>query len=133
MKVFLSLAMLVATMLLVTNKAFAPPCDENVCYTVTVTYDDTTSHGEFWNVCLNDDGTGNLAGIYPLYLFGGGPIGFSFDAHPRWTKWVINSSIIPVSGDIWTDVFGIFLNGEGYAGAPQNSRWIAKGTKVPCP
>jgi hypothetical protein len=134
MKVVVRLAILVAALLLVANMPFAaPPCDERVCYNVSVTYQDGTSHGEFWSVCLNDNGTGSLDGLISMYLFGGGPFGFSFDAHPRWTKWVIHNADPLIIGDIWTDVFGSFLAGEGYAGATVNNRWTVNGIKSPCP
>jgi hypothetical protein len=134
MKGILKLLILVAALLLVTNIAFAAPiCDEHVCYNVSVTYQDGTSHGEFWSVCLNDDGTGSLGGLISMYLFGRGPFGFSFDAHPGWTKWVIHNAAPLLIGDIWTDQFGFFLTGEGYAGATVNSRWTVNGMKSPCP
>jgi|WetSurMetagenome_2_1015567.scaffolds.fasta_scaffold242277_1 hypothetical protein len=134
MKVLVKLAMLVATLLLVANISFAASCDEQVCYAVTVTYQDDTSHGELWNVCLNDDATGYVNGPNPLYLFGDGPLWSSYDKHPKWTKWIIH---IPapslVVGDIWTDIYGMFLFGEGYAGSTVNMRWKVTGKKVPCP
>jgi len=131
MKVFLILAMLVATSLVVTNMAFAIPiCDEQVCYDVLSTDEDSISHTEGWLVCLNNDATGILMGIHPLALFGNGTIGSGFNAHPKWTKWIIHST--GISGEITTDIFGIFLWGEGYVTAT-NSRFIVQGTKVPCP
>jgi len=132
MKVLVKLAMLVATLLLVANISFAASCDEQVCYAVTVTYQDDTSHGELWNVCLNDNATGNISGL-PIYLFGDGPLWSSFDKNTRWTKWIINMPAPAlVVGDIWTDIYGMFLNGEGYAGATINMRWKVTGMKVPC-
>jgi hypothetical protein len=131
MKVMFRLAILVAALLLVTNIAFAAPiCDEHVCYNVLFTAENGSSHTEGWDVCLNHDGTGTLNTVTPLALFGDGPIWCGFDAHPKWTKWIMHSPAI--SGEISTDIFGVSLWGEGYITAA-NSRFIVQGLKrVPC-
>jgi len=133
MRLFVRLAILVAALLLVTNMAFAAPaCDERACYDVTLTDQTGAAHYEFWPVCLKDDGTGTIAGGNTLALFGGGPSAFEFgfDAHPKWTKWIIHTAIL--SGSIWTDIEGVFLTGEGY-NSSTSMRWTVKGTKIPCP
>jgi hypothetical protein len=132
MKGVVRLAILVAALLLVTNMAFAALCDVVVCYDIVYTSVNGASHPELWTVCLNDDGTGDIAVLFPLALFGDGPLWGSFDAHPTWTTWVVHSVNPPVSGYIWTDIYGMFLHGEGYSGPPINERWKVTGKKVPC-
>ena len=130
MKVLVRLAMIVATLLLVANMSFAAmDCDERVCYDVTVTPEGEVSHYEGWSVCLYDNGTGYLNGATPLALFGGGPTGFMFGAHPEWVTWILHSPVL--SGYIWTSVFGTYLSGEGY-NITASKRWTVRGMKVPC-
>lgn len=131
MKVMMTIAMFVATLLLATHMAFAiVSCDQEVCYDVTQTYEGGPTSDMTWQVCLNDDGTGNIDGNIPLALFGGSLIGTGFDAQPNWTTWIMLSP--NDSGHIWTDIFGVFLNGEGYL-IVQSKRWTVTGVKVPCP
>jgi|WetSurSiteA1Bulk_404760.scaffolds.fasta_scaffold39278_2 hypothetical protein len=132
MKLVVRLVILIAALLLVTNVSFAaPPCDEHVCYDVLFTAENGSSHTEGWDVCLNHDGTGTLSGLTPLALFGDGSItDIGFDAHPKWTKWIMHSTAI--SGEISTDIYGLSLWGEGYISAA-NSRFKVQGTKrLPC-
>jgi hypothetical protein len=74
---------------------------------------------------------GGSSSVLPLALFGGGPLFFGFDAHPKWTTWLVSPSTIPVSGYFWITESEFFLNGEGYTFG--SLRWIVKGMKVPCP
>ena len=137
MKLFIRLAILVATFLLITNMAFAITCDEEVCYNSTSIFSNgSTSSAAIW-VCLNDDATGAMLPIgvgpvpvIPLALFGGGPHWFDFDAHPKWTTWILSPDVLPVSGYIWLTEGGYYFNGEGIS---SGARWIMKGVKVPCP
>ena len=127
----MTIAIFIATLLLVTNMVFATvSCDQEVCYDVTQTYEGGSTSDTTWHVCLNDDGTGIIDGQIPLALFGNGPLWSSFDARPNWTTWIILSP--NDSGHIWTDIFGIYLHGEGYL-IVQSMRWTVKGVKVPCP
>ena len=131
MKVLVKLAMLVTTLLLIANISFASSCDEQVCYAATVTYEDGTPYDNFWKFCLNDNGTGDMNASVPLHLFGDSPLWSGFDKHPRWTTWILRNP--DVSAHFWTDIYGMFLNGEGYTGGSLNTRWKATGIKVPCP
>jgi hypothetical protein len=130
MKVMMTIAMFVAILLLVTHMAFATvSCDQEVCYDITKTYEGGPTSDTTWHVCLNDDGTGMLDGQIPLALFGGSLIGTGFDGQPNWTSWIMLDP--NDTGHIWTDIFGIYLHGEGYL-IPQSMRWKVQGVKVPC-
>lgn len=130
MKVLVRLAILVATLLFVTNMTFAaPPCDEEVCYHITLTEESGASHDWTWEACLYDDGTGVLDHSMPLSLFGGSPLWSGFDAHPKWTTWIVYSPTL--NGHIWLTEGEFFLNGDVYNIAT-HSRWIVKGMKIPC-
>ena len=59
MKVAVRLAILVATLLLVTNMAFAQ-CDQEVCYDIVATFENGYIDTDYWDVCLDDEGTGML-------------------------------------------------------------------------
>ena len=56
MKVIVRLAILVATLLLVTNMAFAQCRDQLICYDIVVTFENGDTYDDFWEVCLNDEG-----------------------------------------------------------------------------
>jgi hypothetical protein len=141
MKIILKLAILVATMLLVTNMAFA--CDEEVCYDATSIYPDGSSSNAAFIACLNDDATGSMqplspgpVPVFPLVLFGDGPLFFGFDKHHMWTTWIMNyvGPGISASGYFWFTEGGYYLYGEGYTGdGITGMRWIMKGTRIPCP
>jgi len=140
MKVTLRLAILVATLLLVANMAFANGiCDQTSCYDIIITdeYGNTTSYT--WVVCLNnEDGTGsghnvNNTGYFDLYLFGGGPGWFNtsgspaIGGNPGWTTWILRgedeSGLLQPIGD------GYMLTGEGER---EGIRSTLQGMKVPC-
>jgi hypothetical protein len=87
MKVVVRLAILLATLLLVTNMSFANGiCDKPICYDIIGTDENGNTNTDFWEVCLNDDGIGLLlsdkTGTYELYLFGGGPGWFNTSGGP---------------------------------------------------
>ena len=129
MKAMTTIAIFVATLLLAAHMAFAISCDQEVCYDVTKTYENGVTGTTTWRVCLTNDGIGNIDGSFPIQLFGGSVNGTGFDAQPNWTTWIIVSP--NETGHIWTDTFGLYLNGEGYL-VVQDLRWTVKGIKVPC-
>jgi len=59
MKAAVRLAILVAALLLFTNMAFAQ-CDQEVCYNITATFENGYTDSDYWEVCLYNEGTGNL-------------------------------------------------------------------------
>jgi hypothetical protein len=146
MKVVVSLAILVAALLLVSNMAFAvPTCDQELCYDVTFQFD-----GDHVNCtadfCLNEDGTGtaclsngedNCSGCVDLILFGGGPGWYNsngdpnFGGKPMWTTWLcVDCSD---GGAFYQPI------GEGYilTGVSSDSagtyRSKINGKRIPCP
>jgi hypothetical protein len=144
MKVILSLAILVATLLLFTNMAFAPPqCDQTVCYNITATYEDGNKNTDYWEVCLNNFGTGSLhsnnaSTYYNLYLFGGGPGWFNtsgspaIGGNPVYTAWIAwgeyeSGFLQPIGDGAGAD--GYMLTGEGES---NGNRYTVLGMKVPC-
>ena len=61
MKVVVRLAILVAALLLVTNMAFAKSyVIKIICYDILATDENGNTNSDFWEVCLNNDGTGSL-------------------------------------------------------------------------
>ena len=140
MNLFVRLAIVVATFLLITNMTFAFECDEEVFFNLTSTSADRSTTSGTIAVCLNDDGYGGMLPIgedpgpvMPLMLFGGSPFGASFDLVPGWSTWIImqpDDVPVPVGGFFWTQADGIYINSEGYSG---EFKWIMKGSKVPCP
>jgi hypothetical protein len=138
MKVAVRLAIVVATLLLVTNMAFAG-CDNLICYDIIATDEYGNTNSDFWEVCLYDDGTGSLYSnnaetSYNLYLFGGGPGWFNtsgspaIGGNPRWTTWIARgeseAGFLQPIGD------GNMITGEGVR--IENTRYTVKGMKVPC-
>ena len=100
MKTVVSLAILIAALLLVTNMVFASDslvCSgQLLCYDITSIDQNGNTDSDFWEVCLNNDGTGILDsdndGTYTLYLFGAGPgtldtTGGLLATH-LWSTWV---------------------------------------------
>jgi hypothetical protein len=137
MKVVVRLAILVATLLLVANMAFAF-CDQLICYDIVATYENGNTNSDYWEVCLYNSGTGDFHShntdlYYNLYLFGGGP-GWSntsgdpaIGGNPRYTTWIAwgkneAGSLQPI-GD------GYMLTGEGQS---DGYRYTIQGKKVPC-
>lgn len=135
MKVLVKLAVLVVTVLLVTNMAFAD-CEvgPESCYNVTVTGEFGDTHDDIWNVCFYPDGKGTLHSeladaTYNLYAFGGSPLWPSFDLTPSPSTWIVDSGAFR-AGHIWTTEGGYYIHGEGHG---SGIRYITIGTKVPCP
>jgi hypothetical protein len=139
MKVAVRLAILVAALLLVTNMAFAKVCDQMICYDIIATYENGDTDTDYWEVCLNNDGTGSLYSenaytSYNLYLFGGGPGWFNtsgdpaIGGNPRYTTWIARGTneagFLQPIGD------GYLLTGEGES---NGNRYTIQGKKIPCP
>ena len=142
MKVAVRLAILVATLLLVTNMAFAQ-CDQEVCYEIVATFENGNTDNDYWAVCLDDEGTGMLHSFntgydYDLYLFGGGPGWFNtsgapaIGGNPGYTTWVAwgeyEAGFLQPIGD-GVGVPGYLLTGEGQS---HGTRYTIAGKKVPC-
>ena len=142
MKVAVRLAILVATLLLVTNMAFAQ-CDQVICYDIVATFENGNTNTDDWEVCLNNSGTGtllsdNTGDTYSLYLFGGGPGWFNtsgdpaIGGNPRYTTWVAwganQAGFLQPIGD-GVGFPGYLLTGEGESGG---NRYTIAGKKVPC-
>ena len=136
MKVAVRLAILVAAILLVTNMAFADACDKELCYDIVMTYENGDTYNDYWEMCLNNDGTGFLndeGGQYFLRLFGGGPGWFNtsgspaIGGNPQWSTWILSgeydAGFLQPIGD------GYMLTGEGVS---YGDRYTALGKKVPC-
>jgi hypothetical protein len=142
MKAAVRLAILVAALLLVTNMAFAA-CYQEVCYNITATYENGDTNTDFWEVCLNNDGTGSLLSYnayasYDLYLFGGGPGWFNtsgdpaFGGNPTWSTWIARGTneagfLQPIGDGVGPN--GYMLTGEGES---NGYRYTIIGNKVPC-
>jgi hypothetical protein len=137
MKLFVRLAILVAALLLVANMALAF-CDKPICYDIVATEQNGDTYNDYWEVCLYDEGTGDLcsdnAGCYSLYLFGGGPGWFNtsgypgfVNGNPNWTNWILHgtteSAFLQPIGEGW------LLTAEG---VHDGNRYTAQGKKVPC-
>jgi hypothetical protein len=145
MKVVVRLAILVATLLLVTNMAFAGCSieDQSVCYNIIATYENGNTYSDYWEVCLNNCGIGSLYSdnaetTYNLYLFGGGPGWFNtsgdpaFGGKPRYTTWIAHGEyesgfLQPIGDGVGAD--GYMLTGEGQS---DGYRYTVLGMKVPC-
>jgi hypothetical protein len=139
MKVAVRLAILVATLLLVTNMAFAGLyCDQYICYNIIATDENGTTNSDVWEACLNINGNGtghsvNYNYYVDLYLFGGGPGWFNtsgdpaIGGNPGWTTWILRgeyeSGFLQPIGD------GYMLTGEGER---DGTRYTVQGMKVPC-
>ncbi|MFZ3138180.1 MAG: hypothetical protein WA126_12420 [Thermodesulfovibrionales bacterium] len=141
MKVAVRLAILVAALLLVTNMAFAKcSIDQLICYDIIATDEYGNTDSDYWEVCLNNDGTGSLYSdnaetSYDLYLFGGGPGWFNtsgypgfVNGNPRWTTWIARGE--DESGFLQPIGEGLMLTGEGVR--TENTRYTVQGMKVPC-
>jgi len=137
MKIAARLAIIIATLLLVSSTAFAIACDEEYCYQIT----SSNALIDYWAVCLNDSGTGSLYDYllqtsYTLYLFGGGPGWFNTDGgpfplagHPAWTIWVAYGPG-PTSGFVQPmppGAGGSIISGEGER---NGTKFTIIGTKV---
>jgi len=141
MKMLVSFAMFVATLLLVTAMAFALGCDQTVCYNTTITHSGCGTSDATLIACLNNDATGSFKNVddpgdpVPLVLFGGSPFGANFDLVPGWSTWIIDDTDIAIiiRGFFWTSGDGIYLIGQGTTGTAGGERWILKGTRVLCP
>jgi len=142
MKAAVRLAILVAALLLFTNMAFAQ-CDQEVCYNITATFENGYTDSDYWEVCLYNEGTGNLFSentdnTYDLYLFGGGPGWFNTSGDPaiggtpRYTTWIAwgknESGFLQPIGD-GVGAPGYLITGEGQN---DGNRYTIMGTKVPC-
>jgi hypothetical protein len=142
MKVIVRLAILVATLLFVTNMAFAQ-CDQEICYDIVATFENGNTDNDFWDVCLDNEGIGklhsyNTGDTYGLYLFGGGPGWFNtsgdpaIGGNPRYTTWVAwganESGFLQPIGD-GVGAPGYMLTGEGQS---HDNRYTIIGKKVPC-
>jgi len=142
MKIMVRLAILVATLLLVTNMAFAQ-CDQEACYEIVATFENGNTDSDYWEVCLDDKGTGmlhseNTGDTYDLYLFGGGPGWFNtsgdpaIGGNPGYTTWVAwgeyeSGFLQPIGDGVGTP--GYLLTGEGQS---HGNRYTIAGKKVPC-
>jgi hypothetical protein len=141
MKVMVRMAILVTTLLLVSNVAFSACTNEQeLCYSINATDENGDTFTDTWFVSLCDEGTGSLAsvnsGCFELYLFGGGP-GWPnpngnpmFGGHPFYTSWIAYSAI-GAAGYIQPMGSGKdLLTGEGIS---NETKYVIKGKKVPCP
>jgi len=144
MKVAVRLAILAATLLCVTNMAFAQCTpDQLICYDIVATFENGNTDDDFWEVCLEDVGTGSLYSFnasttYSLYLFGGGPGWFNtsgdpaIGGNPRYTTWIAwganEAGFLQPIGD-GVGVPGYLLTGEGQS---HGNRYTIQGKKVPC-
>jgi hypothetical protein len=149
MKVLVRLSIVVASLLLVNNMAFAQTtsCDQQLCYDIYATKTDgSVEHEGFWYFCLYNNGTGQLRdddSAMNLYLFGGGPGWFNSsgtpgysNGNPKWSSWIVSGK----------DVSG-YLQPIGEGGGPEGGllngilydegdRDVINGIKVPlskCP
>jgi hypothetical protein len=137
MKVVVSLAILVAALLLVSNMAFAQ-CDQLLCYDIVTTDEHGNTIPDLWIGCFYNNGVGlghsvNENYDVDLYLFGGGPGWFNtsgdpaIGGNPRYTTWIIQSE--DVSGYLQPIGDGYMLTGEG---VQNGTRYTIKGVSVPC-
>jgi hypothetical protein len=147
MKAVMRLAIVLATLLVVSHVAFAQTqcdsigsCDTELCYDVTITDQNGTTYHDTWFVCLQNDGTGELSsdndGCFTLYQFGGGPGWFNtagnpmFGGNPFWTSWIADN-MYGRSGYLQPQgAGGLLLTGEGHDGS---TRYTVSGKKIPCP
>jgi hypothetical protein len=145
MKGVVRLAIVVATLLVVGNTAFAGTCAQKLCYDVTFQFD-----GGYANCiadfCLNEDGTGSSClyngeslcdGCITLGLFGGGPGWYNYDGDPNfggkpmWTTWICVDCI--GGGTFFQPI------GEGYlltgvsSDTAGTSRSTITGKRITCP
>jgi hypothetical protein len=138
MKVLMRLAIVLAILLLVTNMAFAQ-CDQDYCYSITATDEYGNTDTDLWEVCLNNNGIGELCSMklqncLSLYLFGGGSGWFNtsgdpaFGGKPNWSAWVAGG--INGSGLLQPIGEGLLLTGEGVSS--NETRYTVQGMKVPC-
>jgi hypothetical protein len=146
MKVVVRLAILVATLLLVSTVAFAQCMtdDHDRCYAVTLTDEYGNTYTDTWYVYLCDEGWGSLYSDnanddYDLFLFGGGPGWFNtagnpmFGGVPLFTSWIADDAgghagYIQPQGPTQS-----LITGEGHDGS---TRYTFKGMRVPltnCP
>lgn len=143
MKIVLRLAILFAALLLIANMALAKVCDEEICYNVTENDEYGFTNNDFWRVCLNNNGTGELCSLsaedcYALYLFGGGSGWFNtsgapglINGNPTWTTWILHGTsesafLQPIGGGTSK---GDMITAEG---VHDGTRYTALGIKVPC-
>jgi hypothetical protein len=139
MKLVVRLAIVVAALLLVTNMAFAK-CDQELCYNITYTEEDTGYvYEDTLSICLSSNGFGFLYSYLDqwgcdMYLFGGGPGWFNtsgspaFGGNPSWSQW------LAVCSDAPGGVYSLQPIGEGYylTGVEEydQTRYTVKGQKV---
>jgi hypothetical protein len=143
MKVILTLGILVAALLLVTNMSFAG-CANLICYEIVATDEYGNTNTDFWEVCLDNDAIGSLYSLnagtsYQLYLFGGGPGWFNTtgapgfpNGSPNYTSWIAHSAnasgyLQPIGEG---SSKGDLLTGEGVR--IDNTRYTVQGKKIPC-
>lgn len=136
MKAMVSLAILVAALLLVTNMVFAD-CVKELCYEITSTDEYGNTDYDYWFACLKDDGIGwlysdNADRWYKLYLFAGGPGGYLTEQGPplvEWPTWIAKDKDGDNVGHIWTNAYysNLIAAGERYG-----TRYTVKGHQVPC-
>jgi hypothetical protein len=147
MRVVVRLALVLITLLVVSNVAFAATCtgDQVVCYDATQTYTSGTSTDWIYKFCLNNDGTGVmcLIGLQTicfdnLKVFGGGAGWFNFNGNPQfggkpnWSTWIVNGT--GFSGYYQPlGAGGVLLTGVETGNGSGTQRWIVNGSKVPCP
>jgi hypothetical protein len=146
MKEVVRLALVLITLLVVTNVAFAQPCtnEQDFCYSVTVTDQYGTTFNETWFAALCNEGYGILHGYEvnftdDLYLFGGGPGWFNTNGNPMlggnpfWTSWIFDSGEGAAGYLQPQGTGGLLLTGEGHI---DSTRFTLKGKKIPlsnCP
>jgi hypothetical protein len=138
MKIVVRLAVVVVTLLMVSNFVLAQPCDQEFCYEITTTNQNGTKYPWTMYVCLYNDGTGYACAdsdCGELSLFGGGP-GWpnttgapQFGANPNWTTWLFRADGGDNIGFLQPmGAGGVLITGEG---SFPGLRYTIKGQKVP--
>jgi hypothetical protein len=145
MKVFVRLAILFVTLLLVANMSYAGCSGQEICYNITYHIQGDGTANCTANFCLNADGTGSVClgngadscgGCTDLSLFGGGMSWYNCNGDPqsggkpRWTTWVcINSPagcfFQPMEG-------GLYLTGVTSDSTGTTKTFITA-FQIPCP
>ena len=104
------------------------------CYQISAT-EGAALYEDYWQACFYTDGTGSLHSAnadhtYDLYLFSGGPGGYSTKEDSiGWSTWIALGSGPESTGYIWTPVFGTYLQAIGQH---NGTRYSVRGIRVPC-
>jgi len=133
MKIMVKLAIVFATLLLITNMAFAFPCVQESCYEVYSTKVDGSVDSEgFWSVCLYNSGMGFLCeddGCMMLYEYSGGPASYSTNVNPI-PGYLFSNVWLVYGTDVAyyiNSVGGVYITGVVY---DEGERSTIKGIKV---